>query len=135
MAALRERLQAAAAALATLDELVGQATPPPGDPRVIRDAAIQRFEYTFEAVWKAAQHFLREHEGLELASPKSVIRACREVGLLNEEQATHGLAMVDDRNLTVHTYNEKLARQIWNQLPHYAALMRQWLTAMEQRLS
>lgn len=37
---------------------------------------IQRFEYTYEAVWKTAQLYLRNRENLELASPSSVTRAC-----------------------------------------------------------
>ena len=61
-----------------------------------RDAAIQRFEYTFETVWKAARHYLREEEGIDAASPKSVIRSCREKGYsrlraLKEEMAFVGL--------------------------------------------
>jgi hypothetical protein len=43
--------------------------------RIVRDASIQRFEYTFEAVWKAAQSFVKQHEGVEAASPKAVVRA------------------------------------------------------------
>jgi len=46
---------------------------------IVRDAAIQRFEYTFEAVWQAMQLFLREEEGFEIGSPKGAIRTrhCR----------------------------------------------------------
>jgi len=36
-----------------------------------RDASIQRFEYTYEAVWKAAQLYLRNRENLELPSHRS----------------------------------------------------------------
>ena len=35
-----------------------------GDNAVLRDAAIQRFEFTFEAVWKALKLFLEENEGI-----------------------------------------------------------------------
>jgi hypothetical protein len=61
-----ERLALARRALGTLEELVGA---PPAS-LLVRDAAIQRFEYTFEATWKAAQIYLREVEGLEVGSPK-----------------------------------------------------------------
>ena len=47
-----------------------------------RDAAIQRFGYTTEACWKAAQAVLLEHSGVEAASPKTVIRAAAQNGLL-----------------------------------------------------
>ena len=67
---------------------------------VERDAAIQRFEYSFEAVWKAAQLFLREIEGLEVGSPKAAARASFQTQLLAEDETRAALEMTDDRNLT-----------------------------------
>ena len=101
MERLNERLAVARRALGTLQEVLAVKSP----SRIERDAAIQRFEYTCEAVWKAAQRYLHEIEGLSLGSPKGSIRASRDVGLLNDEQTTLGLEMIDDRNLTVHTYD------------------------------
>jgi 3,4-dihydroxy-2-butanone 4-phosphate synthase len=54
--------------------------------------------------------------------------------LLEEEQARAGMEMAEDRNLTVHTYNEQLAEAIYARLPGHARLMRAWLDAIEQRL-
>jgi nucleotidyltransferase substrate binding protein (TIGR01987 family) len=88
-----------------------------------RDASIQRFEYTYEAVWKAGQLYLRNHENLELASPTSVTRACFQSGLLHEEKGRIALDMARDRDLTVHTYNEDLANQIYSRLATYVDLM------------
>jgi len=48
---LTQRVATAREALSTLDELAHK----PERSKVERDAAIQRFEYTFEAVWKAVQ--------------------------------------------------------------------------------
>jgi len=127
---MKERLAVARRALGTLQEIVALEHP----SRIERDAAIQRFEYTCEAVWKAAQRYLQEVEGLSLGSPKGSIRASRDVGLVTDEQATVSLAMIDDRNLTVHTYNESLAAEIHRQLPSYADFLTVWLTAMEERL-
>lgn len=122
----RERLALARQALDTLEEALAIADP----SRIVRDAAIQRFEYTLEAVWKAAQSYLRELEGLDTGSPKAVVRACRRLGLLGEESAMLALQMIDDRNLTVHTYNESVAQMIFSRLPRYARLMRAWLDAL-----
>ena len=55
---LRQRLQLAEDALRTLDELAFLANP----TRIERDAAIQRFEYTVEAIWKAG---LAEYDQME----------------------------------------------------------------------
>jgi nucleotidyltransferase substrate binding protein (TIGR01987 family) len=130
MERLRERLVVAQRALKTLQELSDLEQP----SRVERDAAIQRFEYTCEAVWKAAQRYLLAVEGVSVGSPKSSLRACRDVGLLSDDQTTTGLEMIDDRNLTVHTYNETVAEDIYQNLPQYADLFAAWLIAMEERI-
>jgi nucleotidyltransferase substrate binding protein (TIGR01987 family) len=129
MERLRQRLELADRALATLEALAV----PPHD-KVIRDASIQRFEVSFEAVWKAAQAILRERFGVSLASPKPTIRACFENGLLDETQTRLALAMVDHRNLTAHTYNEGLADEIFAALPAYRTLLRAWLEQLAQSL-
>ena len=49
-----------------------------------RDALIQRFEFSFELLWKCAKEYLYVEEGIDAASPKKVIRCCRELGLLDE---------------------------------------------------
>lgn len=78
MERLKERFVVARRALTTLEEVL--AIPRPS--RIERDAAIQRFEYTFEACWRAAHRYLVVVEGLDVGSPKACIRASREVGLL-----------------------------------------------------
>ncbi len=124
---LSERLAIAGQALLTFREVIALPKTP-----VTRDAAIQRFEYTFEAAWKAAQLFQKQREGVEAGSPKSVIRACFQSGLLSEEEARAGMEMAEDRNLTVHTYNERLAEAIYARLSRYAEVMDSWLGAMKR---
>lgn len=116
---LTQRLQVAQRPLATLEEVVAQDQP----SAIVRDAAIQRFEYSFEATWKAIQLYLQQHEGLQTGSPKRAIRAAFQTGLLDETQSRTALRMADDRNRTVHTYNEELAQQIYAQLESYWSLM------------
>ncbi len=98
---------------------------------VNRDASIQRFEYTFEASWKCLQQYLREVEKVQAGSPRAVIRAARKAGLVDDVQARLALAMCDDRNLTVHTYNEALAEALYARLGSYAELLAAVLAAME----
>jgi nucleotidyltransferase substrate binding protein (TIGR01987 family) len=128
---LKERLGIAQRALQSLEELLVIEKP----SRIERDAAIQRFEYTFEAAWKAAERFLLVVEGVAAASPKACMRISREAGLLSEEQAVVALEMVDDRNLTVHTHNEQLAERIHRNLVRYGPLLRDWLSTMNDRLA
>jgi nucleotidyltransferase substrate binding protein (TIGR01987 family) len=124
---LKERLLLADAALRSLEEIVPRAS----GAALERDAAILRFQYSLEAIWKAAQHYLRERDGIETGSPKQTIRACLEAGLLDAELAYKALVVVDDRNLTVHTYNETLAQQLVQRLPEHALVLRHWLTRLQ----
>jgi nucleotidyltransferase substrate binding protein (TIGR01987 family) len=123
---LTQRIELAARALASLDQLAGLASP----SLIERDAAIQRFEYTVEACWKAARAVLSERYGTELASPKPVVRACAQNGLLEEDDARAAMDMIDDRNLTSHTYNEALAIAIFGRVAGHAEVMRRWLDAL-----
>ena len=130
MADVKSRLAVARQALKTFDELDLAAQDP-----IIRDAAIQRFEYSFEATWKAAQAVLRAQFGVAAASPKSVIRASLANGLMDEAQARRALAMVDHHNLTAHTYNVTLAEEIYAALPRYRTLLHRWLDRMAAALA
>jgi len=127
---LRQRLAVARQALTSFKDLLRN-TPA---TTVERDAAIQRFEYTVEAIWRLAQRSLDVIEGLSAGSPKAAIRLCRETGLLTDDETTLALEMVDDRNLTVHTYNEQLAQQIYSHLPQYATVLEAWLSNIARRL-
>jgi len=127
---LRQRLSVADRAVATLRELALRPSP----TKVERDAAIQRFEYSFEATWKAAQRFLSLVEGIEAGSPKSAIRACQQARILSVDDTERALVMADDRNLTAHTYNEGLAEAIFARLPVHLATLEVWLKALRAKV-
>lgn len=127
MERLNRRLALARQALDTLLEL----TALPAPNRIERDVAIQRLEYTVEACWKAAQAVLDTRFGVVAASPKPVVRACAQNALLTEDDGHPAMAMIDDRNLTSHTYNEDLAVAIHSRLAGHAGLMGRWLDALE----
>ncbi len=127
MEELNRRLAQARRTLDTFREILAEPK-----TAIVRDAAIQRFEYSFETMWKAGQRYLRDKEGLDVGSPGAVIRRAQAVGLLDETSARLGLEMVRDRNLTVHTYNEPLAEEIYGRLGRYLPLMEAWLAALER---
>ena len=84
MERLKERLQIADQALSRLEEALMIEIP----SLMERDATIQLFEFSFEALWKVAKEYLYRLEGLDLASPKGVIRSCRELAILNDRSAS-----------------------------------------------
>ena len=82
---------------------------------VVRDSAIQRFEFTFDLAWKTVKTYLGGQKGVVCDSPKDCIREAYAQGLIAYDDAW--LAMTDMRNETVHTYNEEVAEKIYARLP------------------
>lgn len=100
----------------------------PGDD-IVRDAAIKRFEFTYELAWKALQHALAAL-GLVCRSPKGCLRQAFAQGMIADNELW--LQMIDDRNQTVHTYNEQTAARIHAHLPSYVPLFTELLDAIER---
>ena len=121
-ARLAQRRQQAKAALVSFHEVLS-ATASQSIDNLIRDAAILRFQFTFEVMWKLAKTYLKIKEGIEENSPKSVIRACFTSHLLDEQQTERMLQMSDDRNLAVHAYNEALADELFTRLANHAEVL------------
>ena len=126
----RQRIAVARQALATLRDLDLAAGE---QDSIVRDAAIQRFEYSFETAWKAAQTHLKEVERLVCGSPRAAIRASVNIGALDDAEAEQALQMADDRNLSTHTYNEELARQLLSRLPGWLDLLTTWMDRIEEQ--
>jgi nucleotidyltransferase substrate binding protein (TIGR01987 family) len=103
------------------------------ETEIVRDATIQRFEYTFEAVWKTLKLYLKEQEGIVAGSPKECFRQALAVGLVNKEECETGLAMVNDHNLTSHTYMEAVAKLIYSRVGGYSKLIQALLKRMKTR--
>lgn len=101
---------------------------------IIRDATIQRFEYTFEAFWKFVHEYLKNKEGKICNSPKSCFRELFALEILNEEETEKCLVMTDMRNTTSHTYKEEVAKAIYAQIPEYCVLMKKTISRLEKEI-
>jgi len=83
---------------------------------VVRDAAIQRFEFTFELVWKTLKLWL-DHHGLDAATPRDVLKKAFASGLIQTpEEAEIWLRMLADRNFAAHVYSERLADETYRRI-------------------
>lgn len=71
---------------------------------------IQGFEYTHELAWKTLKNFLEAQGTLNLYGSRDTTRAAFRNGLI--ENGEVWMDMVDKRNLTSHTYDEKTAAQV-----------------------
>jgi len=82
---------------------------------IVRDSAIQRFEFSLDLAWKSVKAFLEEKKGVVCNSPKECFREAFRQGILEYEDKW--VIYVDMRNETVHTYKEEVADKIYKQLP------------------
>ncbi len=85
----------------------------PLESELERAGIIQLFEILFELSWKLMKDYLEAQE-LIVKSPREAIKQAFQIGLIEDGHIwVDGLA---DRNLTVHTYDEKLAEKMINDI-------------------
>lgn len=130
---MRRKLDTAHQALTRLKEVLARPT-----DDIVRDSAILRFTLATETAWKAARSVIADQMGAERlnsASPKAMIRKSQIAGFPTEEQTELALAMMNDRNLTVHTYDQEKAEELFSRLPAHAALIESWISAMRSAIT
>jgi nucleotidyltransferase substrate binding protein (TIGR01987 family) len=126
---LKRKLEDAKKAIVTLEEILMEKY-----SKIVRDATIQRFEYTFEVAWKLLKEYLYHKEGIVCNSPKSCFREAFSVGLLNEEETVLFIQMTDDRNLTSHTYDEEIAENLYKKVKNYYTLLKSLIERINNNL-
>lgn len=94
-----------------------------------RDGAIQRFEYTFELAWKMMQRVLKQ-QGVEAGSPKQVFRAALKIGLIDD--LDQWFSFLEKRNLTVHTYNEDTADEVFEASRVFIPIVKETLKRLKK---
>ena len=90
------------------------------------DSVIQRFEFTTELFWKFLKALL-EYKGVTVnAAPIDVIRAAKVAGVLPADD--QWIALVRDRNITSHTYDDAQAMAIYERVKNiYTAMFKKFI--------
>lgn len=99
-----------------------------------RDKAgiIQAFEFSFELAWKTIQKMVVEHSKT-VGSPKQAFQAAFDLGWILEADQSKWIEMVDDRNMTSHTYKESLADEIVRRIQsHHLTQLKKLLAVLQQ---
>ncbi len=98
------------AALDRLGELVAMLE---GSNSLLLDATLQRFEFCFESLWKLFRkvHIVR---GETTRRPYEAIKEAGAAGWLGNRETWQ--QMIDDRNVSVHTYNKADAEAIFKRI-------------------
>ncbi len=89
---------------------------PVEEDRVNVDAAIRRFCFSVDFFLKLLKRILAT-KGVEKQYPRDVLAQAYAGSLIGDE--TLWLSMLQDRNLTSHTYNEDLAMEIYANIKTY----------------
>ncbi len=114
-----ERVNSLHKAIANLERALAQSL---SDDEFILDATIQRFEIAYELLWKCLRLKLLQH-GIEANSPRKVFQEAYQLKWIEEEKIW--LDMIQDRNLTTHTYLEELALQVRKHAKLYLPYIKQ----------
>ena len=101
----------------------------------LRDACIQRFEYTFELSWKMLQRRLEldlpDARSVDAMSFRDLIRSGGERGLVRDVDAW--MVFRDKRNITSHTYNAAKAADVAAVIPAFAEHAQELLAQLQLR--
>lgn len=82
---------------------------------------IQCFEYTHELAWNVMKDYLTEQGVQNLFGSKNASKEAFRLGLIHD--STYWAEMIEDRNKSVHTYNEATAKHIMQNITkHYVHL-------------
>ena len=95
---------------------------------IIRDSAIQRFEFCLDLAWKSLQTYLKEQKGIVVNSPKDTFREASQNQLISFSD--NWIKLVDLRNETVHTYNEETAEKVYQELPSALVHLQEILSSL-----
>ncbi len=119
-------------ALASLKRAVDRSVRFPEDEEV-RDAVIQRFEYSYELSWKMLKRSLKlaapSSEEIERMSFKELIREAAMKGLVDNPEKWFEFR--EQRNITSHLYDELKANSVYKTALEFFPAASNLLTKLE----
>ena len=106
---------------------------PPDPDRIVIDATIQRFEFSFELFWLLLKEVIRSKGIKDVSFPRDVLSAAFSHNLISNEDVW--LNMLSDRNKTSHTYDKELADIIYNDIKSYFPIMKSSFADLKSKFS
>lgn len=108
-----------------LTEIENNSSESPKTLMLMRDGVMQRFEYCTDSLWKFLKLYLENVQkvSIESSSPRSILRKALITNLITDDEYAILMESVSQRNLTSHTYNEKIAEEIRKHIPTYYKAM------------
>ena len=99
---------------------------------IVRDATIQRFEYTYEQSWKMIKRHLdwAGHADTASLSKRELFREAANARLIADADAWFGFHQA--RNQTSHTYDSAAAEEVYEAAVKFAPAARALLTELKK---
>jgi len=105
---------------------------------LLRDGVIQRFEYTYETSWKILKRFLEamspSPDTIDQMGFPTLIRTAWESGLLKSGWKAWN-KFRDSRNKTSHTYDEKIAKEVYSRIPKFLEEVKHLYAQLSARIN
>ncbi|OQX05848.1 MAG: nucleotidyltransferase [Desulfobacteraceae bacterium IS3] len=105
----KQRFQNYEKAFLLLDKYIAGASPSELECAGI----IQFFEMTFELAWKLMKDYL-ESQGFIIKSPRDAVKQAFQSQMIRDGHVW--IEALENRNLSVHTYNQNLAAELQNKI-------------------
>lgn len=87
---------------------------------LLQEGLIQRFEYTHELAWKVMKDYAEYQGYTDVRGSRDAIRKALEMNLIDDRR---WMETIEDRNLTVHNYDNEIATEIYDNIMNvYAPL-------------
>ena len=78
-----------------------------------KQGLIQGFEFTFELAWNVMKDYLENRGIINIIGSKDAVRQAVNRGLIDDKDGQIWMDMIKDRNKASHTYDEKIAEELY----------------------
>ena len=98
-----------------------------------KDGVIQRFEFTFELLWKTLKIFL-EYQGIDVRTPRDTFKESFRIELITDNEVF--LDMLEDRNKSSYIYNKQVSDEIFERIKmNYIWVIEKVLVSLKEKIS
>lgn len=99
---------------------------------ILRDSAIQRFEFSFEMTWKTLRRYIHVYYGKSEKHARAVLKLAYEMNLIDDVKQWD--KFLEARNLSSHEYGEHISEQLFDTAKIFLPIANETLKRMEAKL-